>query len=88
MKVVIQGHGGYQGELAFHPVGLDIQEKFQSLKVMTERILKEDLEKGDLTLLECQLYGTEVFNPSSQQEATAYIRSVLVNIYYIKVPVI
>lgn len=74
--MVLQGHGGYQGELAFHPTGLDIKEKFESFKVMTERILNEDVEKGNITLLECQLYGAEVVNPSSQREATAYIRSV------------
>ncbi|GJJ09036.1 hypothetical protein Clacol_003258 [Clathrus columnatus] len=74
LKVVLQGHGGYQGELAFHPTGLDIKEKFESFKLMTERILKDDLVNGDLTLLECQLYGSEVIDPRSQREATAYIR--------------
>lgn len=74
LKVAVQARGGYQAEVALHPAGLDIKEKFESIKEMGNRILREDIEKGNFTTMECQLYGSVPDDPQSLAEATVYIR--------------
>lgn len=74
LKVAVQAHGGYQAEFSVHPVGLDIQDKFESFRTMTNKILKQDVANGNISVLECQLYGSVMDDPTSQQKATAQIR--------------
>lgn len=74
LKVAVQAQGGYQAEISVHPVGLDIQEKFESFKTMTNMILKQEVGNGDISALEYQLYGSVMDDPTSQQKATAQMR--------------
>lgn len=74
LKVAVQASGGYQGEFSIHPVGLNIQEKFETFKSMTNMILREDIANGNISVMECQLYGSVMDDPTSQQKATAQLR--------------
>jgi Acyclic terpene utilisation family protein AtuA len=74
LKVAVQTRGGYQAEFSVHPVGLDIQEKFESFKTMTNLILKQEIANGDISVLEYQLYGSVMDDPTSQQKATTQMR--------------
>jgi len=41
---------------------------------MTKQILKDEIENGDISVLEFQLYGCIAEDPTSQQEATTQLR--------------
>jgi len=74
LKTAIQAHGGYQAEVNLHFAGLDIKEKFESVKKMGNSILKDDIEKGAFSLLDYQLYGSVPEDPQSLAEATVHLR--------------
>jgi hypothetical protein len=72
-KVSITALAGYQAEVIVCAVGLDIEEKFGTLKLQIEKSLgKEGLAK--FTEFNYTTYGTAKANPETEGEATVMLR--------------
>lgn len=70
LKVAIQAVGGYQAEMSFYAIGLDVEEKAKSLESMSRRILGED----GFEILSVQTIGSCSLDPRSQDAATSRVR--------------
>jgi len=71
-KVGLTAPGGYQAELRYFLVGLDIVEKSEMLKAQVIHILKP--QRHNFSLLDFSLVGSAAENPSNQNAATVEFR--------------
>lgn len=76
LKASVQSYGGFQAEVNALAIGLDVDEKAESWKRMSEANLrsKERLEKGEYSRFAIQCIGRAQPNPQNQNAATAHVR--------------
>jgi hypothetical protein len=73
-KVGITARGGFQAEMQYFLVGLDIPEKARMFEQQVRNTLRAESEH--FTLLDFQLLGTPVQNPHTQTAGTVTLRMV------------
>ncbi|KAJ7034155.1 hypothetical protein C8F04DRAFT_1102429 [Mycena alexandri] len=73
-KVGITAHGGFQAEMHYFLVGLDIAAKARMFEQQIRHYLRADIPK--FTLLDFQLLGTPTADPQTQASATVTLRIV------------
>ncbi|KAJ7122028.1 DUF1446 domain protein [Mycena crocata] len=71
-KVGITAHGGFQAEMQYFLVGLDISEKARMFEQQVRRALSATTP--NLSLLDFQLLGSSPPNPQNQNSATVTLR--------------
>jgi hypothetical protein len=69
-KIGITARGGYQAELHYFAVGLDIDEK----ATMLEEQVRHEIDTSNFRVLEFTRHGTAAENPRNQNEATVDFR--------------
>lgn len=69
-KLAVCTMGGYQAELYFLAVGLDIKEKLNLLRAQ----LMDGIDESRYLKLSLEAYGTCPDDPKSQREATVHMR--------------
>ncbi|KAJ7019207.1 hypothetical protein C8F04DRAFT_1276528 [Mycena alexandri] len=74
-KVGITAHGGFQAEMHYLLVGVDIPAEARMFEQQVRHCLRADIPK--FTLLDFQLLGTTTADPQTQASATATLRIVL-----------
>lgn len=72
-KVAICGVAGYQAEALAFATGLDVEEKFESLRLQIRQWLGEEGLKK-FTLFDMTQYGVAKKNPNNEAEGTAMMR--------------
>ncbi|KAK7467614.1 hypothetical protein VKT23_004667 [Stygiomarasmius scandens] len=69
-KLAVQTFGGYQGELSFYATGLDVEEKYESMK----RKILGTLDHSRFIKIAIDKYGSPEPNPRSLKTASVQIR--------------
>lgn len=72
-KVAICGIAGYQAEVLAFATGLDVEEKFDTLRLQITKALGEEGLK-QFTMFDMRQYGVAKANPNNEAEGTAMMR--------------